>query len=260
MFKARTLLVRVSPVLYSSYPVGAPRDQLKPLHTLTSGVMTPDAANALVLLNDAVLVAEGDPRVTDCHRDTGTQAAGRQRYETWLAANSPKPGTAGFNATTMKADYVAKPGNSFHNAGRAIDLDTINLKFKGVAPNLQLDRLWEIARPLGWTPVIKEAKEGTSESWHFDFHGPWKPVLARRGYPETAMAACLDVGVTAPFTRPPGQCLQAQLHRAGYDVGVIDGIVGKRTQAALAESGVGSACRDPEVLYALPDSATTLWS
>jgi len=275
MLTPRVPLVLVDAVIVSSYgkvggstAVTIPRTDLQLLSSRSSGRLTPDAAVALVLLNRAVLDAGGDLRITDCFRSVAEQTTARTRYERWLAAGSPRPGTAGFNATTMKADFVAKPGRSNHNAGRAIDIHVSALRFPGLPADKQLDRMWEIARPLGWRPIIKAPTEGATESWHFDFAGPWASVAARLGYEQAAIAATLDVGQDEAFpTDGVQRRIQGGLHRAGYDIGDIDGILGKRTGAALNKAGwiggvpSGGTPLFPVMAYVdkLPDSAAVLF-
>lgn len=253
----RVQLVPVSPSIASSYPIGAPRGSLKPLNSLTGGRMAADAATALLALHTAVAAVGGDLRITDCYRSTAEQRAARAKYDTWIAAGKPKPGSAGWNSATMKADYVAEPGFSFHNAGRSIDLHVEALKFPAVPADQQLDRLWQICRPIGWSPVISAPTEGATESWHLDYLGEWSPVRERRGYAEAAMAACLDIGGTG-YGRDNERAIQAQLHRAGYDVGAIDGVIGPRTTRAMQACGVGPGA-SPEAFYRLPSSPTVLW-
>lgn len=260
----RTSLVRVDPAILSCYGRHGSRARadLIPLASLASGWMTPDAAAALLALHHAVLAAGGDFRVTDAFRDYATQASARARYDRWVAAGSPNPGTSTFNKVTMKADFVARPGRSNHNAGRAVDLDIGSLAFPGLAADRQLDRLWEVARPLGWKPIIKAPTEGATESWHFDFLGEWAPVQARVGYEGAAIAAAQDAGQgeegSAVWRRAQGG-----LQRAGYDVGDIDGSVGKRTEAGLAAAGWRGPLSDSQGVVAfvdsLPSSPTVLW-
>ena len=184
-------LVTVDASILSSYGktgTGGPRAELTPLYKLgKAGVCVEEVTLATKKLNDACLAAGADFRITEMHRDVGVQALARAKYERWDAAGRPKPGTAAFNTKTMKAAYVALPGRSGHNAGRSIDVDTGKLVFPSVASNLQLDKLWEIAKALGWRPVIKEAKEGSSESWHLDYPGELSGVMTRLGYEQWAI-------------------------------------------------------------------------
>jgi len=229
-------LVPVDGSIASSYnsagQTGGPRSGLRPLARLgKAGVATADTASALKSLSDAVLAAGGDFRVTECHRDVGVQKAARAKYDAWVAAGKPKPGTAGFNDKTMKAAFVATPGRSMHNAGRAIDVDLGSIKFLNIATDKQLDRLWEIAKPIGWSPVIKSADERASEAWHFDFYGDVAGVLSRLGYEQAALCGAILVGHgdLSGF----GAEVQALLCRAGFDIGKIDGFPGARTRIGL---------------------------
>jgi hypothetical protein len=134
----------------------------------------------------------------------------------------------------MKNAFVALPGRSGHNAGRSIDVHLSELKFPGVPANRQLDRLWDIAVPLGWTPVIKSADEGAKEAWHFDFVGELAGVKSRLGYEQWALCGALLVGHGDLQGFPA--VTQALLCRAGFDIGKIDGDVGSRSIGALVKA------------------------
>lgn len=264
--KARTELVEVDSSILSSYgtsgtDVSIPRASLKPLVKTSMGKMTPDAAKGLLTLHQAVMAAGGDFRVTDCFRSIQTQQDAHQRYQNWLAADRPAVGSSRWDAKTMKNAFVAMPGRSFHNSGRSIDVHIAALRFPGVPADKQLDKLWDLSRPLGWEPIIANPDERASESWHFDFLGCWKPVKVRAGYESTAVAAAADVG---NGEKDEGwRRIQGQLHRAGYDVGAVDGLLGGKTRGALAASGFKGAITDINAVVehadGLPDSSTTLW-
>lgn len=132
----------------------------------------------------------------------------------------------------MKAAFVAAPGRSMHNAGCAVDVHLAMLRFPGARPEEQLDRLWEIAEPLGWSPVIRRPDESASEAWHFDFWGPLAPVRDRLGYEQAALCGAILVGHgdLASFSA----LVQALLVVSGFEIGQIDGVAGPRTLAALA--------------------------
>jgi hypothetical protein len=233
-------LVAVDSSILSSYGkhgTGGPRSELQPLHTLKSGICAPEVAPAVLALNNAILAAGGDPRITEMHRDIEVQRALRKRYDYWVHMGKPAASIDGkpnplFDAKTMKNAFVATPGRSGHNAGRSVDIDTGSLKFSGVQANLQIDTLWAIAKPLGWSPIIKEATEGASESWHFDYHGDLQGVMNRLGYEQWALCGAILVG-HGDLTNYDAQ-IQALLCRAGFDIGKIDGQAGAHTIAALA--------------------------
>ena len=229
-------LVSVDPSIASSYDkagkTGGPRANLTPLCKLgKAGIAVPEMARALLNLSNAVAAAGGDLRITECHRDVAVQKAARAKYDAWVAAGKPKPGTSAFNDKTMKAAFVATPGRSGHNAGRSIDVHLGALKF--AAPmDQQLDRLWAVALPLGWKPIIKTADEGASEAWHFDYWGELTGVFERLGYEQAALCGAILVGHGDLDSH--GARVQALLCRAGFNIGKIDGIAGANTANALA--------------------------
>lgn len=241
-------LVLVSTEILSSYDAkgdtGGPRAELVPLRARVGGAVAHDAAPALLAFCDAILAKGGDPRVTDAHRSADTQAKGRRRYETWIAAGKPKPGTSAFDKVTMKAAFVSVPGKSGHNAGRSVDLDVGSVRFPGVAADRQLDVLWECALATGWTPILRAPTEGAAESWHFDMRGELSGIHDRLGYESWALAGALLVGHAGAW-QSDVRVVQALLHRVGEDVGAIDGILGPRTtRGVVARLGLVVADAD----------------
>lgn len=232
-------LVTVDTTIASSYDksgkTSGPRPGLTPLAKLgKAGVAHPEMVPALLALSNAVAAAGGDFRVTECHRDVGVQKAARAKYDNWVKAGKPAPGSSSWNASTMKNAFVAAPGRSGHNAGRSIDVHLGMLKFPGVPADKQLDKLWEIAIPLGWKPIIKSADEGASEAWHFDYPGELSGVMSRLGYEQWALCGALLVG--HGDIQGYEAVTQALLCRAGYDIGKIDGAPGAKTRAALMQA------------------------
>jgi hypothetical protein len=264
MLPIRVPLVPVDSSIPSSYGRTGGTDKsiasamLKPLVTLAAGQLVPLAAQALLKLVEQVRLAGGELRITDAYRSVETQAKARARYDRWHQAGWPAPGSVGWDAASMKADFVALPGRSFHNAGRAIDVHVRALSFPGVDANKQLDELWKIAIPLGWTPIIRTPNEAESESWHFDFLGDWKPVVERRGYEEAAIGAVLETGQNDAFPACGlHRRIQSQLHRAGYDVGAIDGLMGAKTTGGLYASGYRGLYSDISKIIQWCDSLTS---
>lgn len=265
-------LVPAPSVVLSSYDeqgrTGGLRTSLVALAARPGGVVAADVARGLVAFHEAVLAQQGDFRVTDCHRSADVQGRARVKYERWVAAGKPKPGTPAFDAARMKAAYVAKPGKSGHNGGRSVDVDTGSLRFP-TRRDLQIDVLWECAEEAGWTPVIKAPTEGAAESWHFDYWGELRGVYDRLGYEQAMLAASLLVGHAAEW-QSDQRVVQALLHRAGYDVGEIDGVIGPRTVRGLGRAlGREAAAVEADVkltpwdlfgaLRDLPAQAGTIW-
>lgn len=208
--------------------------------------MVPVAAHALLALSNGIVDAGGTALWNQVHRSHDDQAGFYKIYQ-----NGGAP--------------AQKPGMSGHQGGISVDNSTVSLAFPAPADQ-QIDKLWGIAIPLGWRPVIDRPDETKNERWHLDFWAEWEPVRARRGYTEAAICTVLDLGPDGQSDKAWGlagataRAVQAQLHRAGYDVGAIDGVIGKRTTEALVKCGAGATCRDPAALYALPNSAVVIWS
>jgi len=249
----RVVPVVVSPVILSYYKG---RDgERKPLAQLRGGRATPDLAVALLALHERCDADGGSLLITDCYRDVGVQGGARKKYERWVADGKPKPP----DPKIHKAAFVARPGRSFHSAARAIDAAHMLAAPESVPRNLKLDWLWERAKPLGFTPVIKTPDEGAKEAWHFDFRGPWAHVYDHLGYAQTAMCATLDIGEGARlFARARNRWVQAQLWRAGANIGDVDGYPGKRTKAAAKRLDVDLG--DEAALMRLPDAGKVLFA
>src|SRR5262245_61275392 len=142
-----------------------------------------------------------------------------------------------------KKAFSPPPGGSLHEAGRALDLDLDNLGMK-------LADFWELARPLGLSPIIDKPTPGVSESWHFDCRGSHQIVYDyyKNGkgtnflQPYTAMAASaiLSVGVKVDKfgDNQTAAAVQSALIRLGQTLGNIDGSIGTKTRAALDAVGV----------------------
>jgi peptidoglycan hydrolase-like protein with peptidoglycan-binding domain len=54
--------------------------------------------------------------------------------------------------------------------------------------------------------------------------------------------------------------LQAQLQRAGYDIGEIDGDIGPKTEKALVCAGFGKKERDHTKMFGLPTATSVIWT
>lgn len=180
----------------------------------------PDMFEALKKLNDLVKINKGTLRVIDLYRSWETQEESRRLYD-----------------LKKKRAFVAKPGESFHNAGRAADLDVKGLNFEGVPKDEWLQFFWELAKPLGFQPIIKIPDLGASECWHFDFPGDWSDAYEKIPYPEVAKCATLDVGGWNPqesTEKINRMFIQSQMIRLGYyEVGKVDGVFGPKTNRIL---------------------------
>lgn len=138
-----------------------------------------------------------------------------------------------------KSAYSPPSGGSWHEVGRAIDIDVAALPCK-------LGEFWTIARRYGWTPIIPNANPRTSECWHFERRGTHALVPA----PWRLPSAWLDVYGShkdIPSHRKKEYIAQLALYRMGFPCGAIDGIVGPVTERAMSEAG----CADLDELLAL---------
>jgi hypothetical protein len=103
----------------------------------------------------------------------------------------------------------------------------------------ELALLWGLAVPLGFMPWNRYPLPGIADDV-FHFFGPWSTMMdnlmgSGRGevaWPAFATAAQCEVG-RFEGPRKTERLVQAHLHRLGYNVGEIDGIIGNKTQGAL---------------------------
>lgn len=148
-------------------------------------------------------------------------------------------------------DYVSKrkkafsppPGGSFHEAGRAFDLDLGRIKIK-------LGDLWPLAKAQGLVPIISTPDPKASEAWHFECRGSHQLVYdyykAGKGtnfddpYKAAAASAILAIGIKVDrFGDDQTMAnIQAGLVRLGEPIGNIDGQIGPKTRTALGKLGV----------------------
>ena len=141
-----------------------------------------------------------------------------------------------------KRAFSPPPGGSFHEAGRAFDLDLDAMK-------IPLSDFWIIAAKYAVTPIIKQPKPNVSEAWHFDCRGSHQIVYEYyesgkgnnfKSYTAAAGSAILSIGVHVDAFGENQQqaALQSCLIRLGKEIGNIDGHIGRKTQTALEESGI----------------------
>lgn len=180
----------------------------------------PDTRVAILALSQALQNRSRTLRLSDLFRSHDLQ---QHAHEDWV--------------TGRKKAYSPPAGGSMHEAGRAIDID---LKAIG----MPLAEFWTLAARFGFTPIISKPNPALPEAWHFDHRGSHQRVYdyIRSGkageqhspYQQMAISAILFAGLE--IDNLPNQnvaIVQSGLIRLGYDIGPIDGINGRRTQAAL---------------------------
>jgi len=141
-----------------------------------------------------------------------------------------------------KKAFSPPPGGSFHEAGRAFDMDLSTIK-------ISLADFWTIAAKHGVMPIISKPKANVSEAWHFDCRGSHQIVydyyLNKKGtnfkpYTAAATSGILSIGVIVDAfgVNQKQAALQSCLIRLGKEIGNIDGAIGRRSQQALTELGI----------------------
>ncbi len=192
---------------------------------------TPDMYRAITSLQQDLESRGGKLVLSDLFRSYDMQL---QAYLDWK--------------TGKKTAYSPPPGGSMHEAGRAFDLDLESIK-------IPLAEFWKIAEQYGLYPIISKPDAGLNEAWHFDCRGSHGEVYNyyRNGnadnmkpYEAMAKSSILELGirVDAFEGKETEACIQSGLIRLGYKIGAMDGIIGKKTRAALKEAGVKIGDKD----------------
>ena len=143
--------------------------------------------------------------------------------------------------TGKKKAFSPPPGGSFHESGRAMDIDLATI-------GMDLASFWNFLKPLGLVPIIGTPNDKLSEAWHFDFRGSHQVVYdyvasgkvaaMYSPYAQAARSAILATGQhVAGVPDQDIALIQSGLIRLGQDPGPIDGVAGFRTNAAANAVG-----------------------
>lgn len=186
---------------------------------------TPDTYEAIFHIATDIAKKKGKLILSDLFRSYDMQAQSHQDY------------IAG-----RKKAFSPPPGGSFHEAGRAFDLDLGAIR-------IPLADFWVIAAKYGVFPIIPKPISGKSESWHFDRRGSHQIVYQyyadKKGanfpsYKAASASAILSAGIQVDdFGKNQQQAaIQSCAIRLGENIGNIDGQIGRKTIAALLRLGV----------------------
>ena len=110
----------------------------------------------------------------------------------------------------------------------------------------EIAMLWAVAVPLGLVPYTRYPLPGPHDTV-FHCLGEWGILMdnllgagrGEAGWPGFCCAAQMDVDKWES-NRPTERKVQAHLHRIGFNVGPIDGILGNKTQGALRAASLHS--------------------
>ena len=192
---------------------------------------TPDTHLAIIHIAADLADAGGRLILTDLFRNHDMQARSHHDY-----------------VTGKKKAFSPPPGGSFHEAGRAFDLDLHSIK-------IPLAEFWQIAAKYGVLPIIKQPNVNASEAWHFDCRGSHQLVYKYykdgkannfKPYEAAVTSAILSVGVVADRfgSNQKQAAIQSCLIRLGKQVGNMDGQIGPRTRRALEELSISFSVDD----------------
>ena len=186
---------------------------------------TPDTYNSIFNIASALDEKGGKLRLSDLFRSYDMQTQSHNDY-----------------ISGKKKAFSPPAGGSFHEAGRAFDLDLS-------AINIELADFWTIAAQYGLYPIISEPKANVSEAWHFDCRGSHQIVYqyysdgkGNNFKPYTAAAASgilsIGVNVDAFGLNQMQAAIQSCVIRLGKEIGNIDGQIGHKTQQAIEDLGI----------------------
>jgi hypothetical protein len=200
-----------------------------------ANLVTPDMLEALNKLAKFVKDEDGEFYITDLYRDWKVQQQGHDDY-----------------VSGKRKAFMAPPGKSFHNAGRAVDVSIHELNFKGAKPAQWLRTLWDIAIPIGFRAIIAKPDMKASEAWHLELPGrDWEKAYGKISNSEVAKCCVLDAGCWDPNEKADTvkkMFLQSQLIRLGYyEIGEVDGAIGSKTLAVLKKLGIDTKSLDEQV-------------
>ncbi|MEK6880644.1 MAG: M15 family metallopeptidase [Nanoarchaeota archaeon] len=196
-------------------------------------LLCPDVLAALYDLKKEIEKNKGTLKINSFFRTWAKQQSLVDLHNKDVEANKKDP------SKPITHAYAAPPGNSFHMAGRAIDVDLHSLNFQGEAKTDWLKKLWDLAIPLGFNAIISKPDMNISEAWHFDHRGAWKIVCDKIGTKEAVKCSILDVGNWDPnedIEKVKNRFIQAELIKLGrYELAKPDGIIGNMTKKALKD-------------------------
>jgi hypothetical protein len=141
---------------------------------------TPDTHSAILNIAADLADAGGKLVLSDLFRSHDMQSQSHNDY-----------------ISGKKKAFSPPPGGSFHEAGRAFDLDLRSIK-------IPLAEFWEIAAKHGVSPIIKEPNANASEAWHFDCRGSHQLVYKYyqdgkannfKPYAAAVASAILSIGI-----------------------------------------------------------------
>jgi zinc D-Ala-D-Ala carboxypeptidase len=205
------------------------KDKLGALMPLPSGMATCTPDTHLAILNIAADLADAGGKLilSDLFRNHDMQAQSHRDY-----------------ISGKKKAFSPPPGGSFHEAGRAFDIDLSSIK-------ISLAKFWKITAKHGVAPIIKQPNIHASEAWHFDCRGSHQLVYKYyedgkahnfKPYAAAVASAILSIGVVVDVfgANQKQAAIQSCLIRLGKEIGNMDGQIGSKTRRALEELSISA--------------------
>lgn len=197
--KPGALVPVIIPSIYKNYSVNLPERM---------AWLQPHAAAALMELNQKLEEIGGKLYLSDCYRSSEDQAKAYIDYLSSCCGNqsiighiiSKFPSLRKYQPKPKRA-FSTPPGESFHEAGLAIDVD-VSFKYMKVDQR----KFAEIAWDCGWRDIVHKnfgnpKLVDVREEWHWECLGKkWEEFSAAQSkaspmtaYKNTARAAILDI-------------------------------------------------------------------
>lgn len=177
---------------------------------------TPDTVEAIFALDEAVKNKQGVLYFSDGFRSTEAQ---ERAHLDWKSG--------------AKKAYSPPPGSSWHEAARAIDYD-VEVMCQTISGGFPV--FYDIASSIGWYFIIPTVDSNLSEAWHLEYRGDrFQDLKNSIGYKKAVQAAIRDIGFHPDDNETDDdiEMVQEMLITLGYNAGPIDGIIGKKTSAAI---------------------------
>lgn len=194
-----------------------------------TSLVIPEFQYALSKLQDIVSQVGGKLFVKEAYRTFGQQTDRHRKYNTDRA------------------------GQSMHNAARAVDVHIQSLDFDYQVETDFVDILSKAAEHVGAYAHLHDDKKDCA---CLHYYGDWITLKDKVPHTELVKAMCIDAGLWEGYSSNKLRIafVQSQLVRIGkFDVGMIDGILGKKTQSVLDDMGLDINLDETvEVLKRLP--------
>lgn len=131
----------------------------------------------------------------------------------------------------------------FYESGREVLIRYSPVNLRSLTVYEKISAVWSLAYPLGFTPYFRHPLPGEGSDL-FQFFGIWQPIMERlynEGSGEYAWSSMWYAAMTDVGKIPTDYLfflIQGQLHRLGYNCGVVNGVLNDKTKKCLQSLGL----------------------